>query len=266
MWREVTASARYIYCVVPSSPGGLAVCAPALDGGPVQVISHEDVAALTHACPPEPYEGSEAEVRGWIAAHNAVVEEAWKSAGTVLPMSFDVIVRAGPCRNAEANVVGWLEEHHVALRSRLRSLRGRVEVGVQILRDAEPAPAAEASGAGSGQVRPRGHAYFARHQLRREQHERRERQAEAEFRRHCEILTLMADDVHVNKCRTVPGKMTVLDLSLLADETGVRCIGDYLERVSKEADAEVRFTGPWPPYSFAGTLGAPGDRMESAIR
>ena len=131
------ASARYLYCVLPADGAVPAVCAPALDGGPVLSIRHRDIAALTHVCAPEPYQGSETEVCGWIAAHNAVIEEAWKSAGTVLPMSFDVIVRGDSGHSAEANVAGWLEEHHAALRSRLQALRGRVEVGVQILRDAD---------------------------------------------------------------------------------------------------------------------------------
>ena len=133
----MTASARYLYCVLPADGAVSAVCAPALDGGPVLSIRHRDIAALTHVCAPEPYQGSETEVCGWIAAHNAVIEEAWKSAGTVLPMSFDVIVRGDSGHSAEANVAGWLEEHHAALRSRLQALRGRVEVGVQILRDAD---------------------------------------------------------------------------------------------------------------------------------
>ena len=133
----MTASARYLYCVLPAYDAAPAVCAPALDGEPVHSIRHRDIAVLAHACAPEPYQGSETEVCNWIAAHNAVIEEAWKSAGTVLPMSFDVIVRGDSGRSAEANVVGWIEEHHAALRRRLQALRGRVEVGVQILRDAE---------------------------------------------------------------------------------------------------------------------------------
>ena len=205
----MTASARYLYCVLPADGAASAVRAPALDGGPVLSIRHRDIAALTHVCAPEPYQGSETEVRGWIAAHNAVIEEAWKSAGTVLPMSFDVIVRGDSGHSAEANVAGWLEEHHAALRSRLQALRGRVEVGVQILRDADNSAGGESAGdnsAGSGsagdnsagdesaggepgeaeapRVRPRGHAYFARHQQQREQREQRarlEREAEAAF-------------------------------------------------------------------------------------
>lgn len=250
----MTASARYLYCVLPADDAAPAVCAPALDGGPVHPIRHRDIAVLAHACAPEPYQGSETEVCGWIAAHNAVVEEAWRSAGTVLPMSFDVIVRGDAGHNAEANVAGWLSEHRAVLRSRLQALRGRVEVGVQILRDAEDSAAGEAGDAESVQARPRGHAYFARHQRRREHRERLEREAAAVFRRHGEILAALVDDVQVNSPRPVPGKMMVLNLSLLTDQAGLLRVGDYLERVSQEADAEVRFTGPWPPYSFAGTF------------
>ncbi len=250
----MTASGRYLYCVIPASGTAPAVCAPALDGGPVHPIRHRDIAVLTHACAPEPYQGRETEVCGWIAAHNAVVEEAWKSAGTVLPMSFDVIVRGDSGHSAEANVAGWLEEHHAALRSRLQALRGRVEVGVQILRATEDSAASETGDAESPRLRPRGHAYFARHQQRREQHERLEREAEAVFRRHGETLAALVDDVQVSRPRPVPGKMMVLNLSLLTDQAGVLRVGEYLEQVSQETDAEVRFTGPWPPYSFAGTF------------
>ena len=250
----MTASARYLYCVLPAHSAAPPVCAPALDGGPVHAIRHRDIAALTHACVPEPYQGSETEVCGWVAAHNAVIEEAWKSAGTVLPMSFDVIVRGDSGHSAEANVAGWLEEHHAALHSRLQALRGRVEVGVQILCDADNSAGGEAGEAASPQVRPRGHAYFTRHQQQREQRERLEREAEAVFCRHAEMLAALVDDVQVNRPRPVRGKMMVLNLSLLTDQAGVLRVGDYLEQVSQETDAEVRFTGPWPPYSFAGTF------------
>ena len=106
-------------------------------------------------------------------------------------------------------------------------------------------------------MRPRGHAYFARHQQQREQREQRERlerEAEAAFCHYGEMLAALVDDVQVNRPRPVRGKMMVLNLSLLTDQAGVLRVGDYLEQVSQETDAEVRFTGPWPPYSFAGTF------------
>ena len=142
-------------------------------------------------------------------------------------------------------MAGWLEEHHAALRSRLQALRGRVEVGVQILLRDGGFSSERDRGRGISPAGPRGHAYFARHPQRREQHERLEREAEAVFRRHGETLAALVDDVQVSRPRPVPGKMMVLTL-LLTDQAGVLRVGEYLEQVSQETDAEVRFTGPWP--------------------
>ena len=58
------------------------------------------------------------------------------------------------------------------------------------------------------------------------------------------MLAALVDDVQVNRPRPVRGKKMVLNLSLLTDQAGVLRVGDYLEQVSQETDAEVRFTGP----------------------
>ena len=194
-------------------------------------------------------------MRVWIVAHNAVVEEAWKSAESVLPMTFDVIVRGDAARSAEANLVGWLAEHHAALQSRLQALRGRAELGVQILWNAGKLTANEAAVAKDPGIPPRGRAYFAHHKLLREHREQLERSEEADFRRYCENLSVLADDVQINKSQALKGKRMVLNLSLLAAQAAIARVGAYLEEVSQEPGVEVRFTEPWPPYSFTGTFG-----------
>ena len=124
----MTATALYLYCVVPATDPMPVLSSPALDGGPVRAVRYQELAALAHVCPPEPYQGSDEEVRGWVAVHNAVVEEAWGCAGSVLPMSFDVIVRDDAERSAEANLVGWLAEHYAALAVRERAPVARERV------------------------------------------------------------------------------------------------------------------------------------------
>lgn len=262
---ELTATALYLYCVVPATDPMPVLSSPALDGGPVRAVRYEELAALAHACPPEPYQGSEEEVRGWIAAHNAVVEEAWGCAGSVLPMSFDVIVRDDAERTAEANLVGWLAEHHAALRDRLQAVEGRAEVGVQILWNIESLITSVAIDAQAAEAPARGRAYFARQQLRRQLKEQLEPKAEADSRRYLEHLAALAEDVQVNKPRPVKGRQMVLNLSLLVARAAVSRVGEYLEGVSREPGVEVRFTGPWPPYSFAGTFGTIGDGEPSPM-
>jgi Gas vesicle synthesis protein GvpL/GvpF len=249
----------YVYCIVPATDAMPALSSPALDGGAVHAVRYENLAALAHACPPEPYQGSEEEVRGWIAVHNAVVEEAWQYAASVLPMSFDVIVRCIPDRSAEANLLGWLEQHRVALRGRLEALEGRAEVGVQVLWNPGKATASEPAEASEPTVPARGRAYFAREQRRRQLRDRLAREAEADCRRYTESLAALADDVQVNKPRPVKGKQMVLNLSLLVARRAISRVGEYLEGVRQEPGVEVRFTGPWPPYSFTGTFGSIAD-------
>ena len=260
MTDEVRAAGLYLYCVVPVTDAAPApLSSPALDGGAVHAVRYQDLAALAHACPPEPYQGDEETVRAWVAAHNTVVEEAWQSAESVLPMSFDVIVTGDADRSAEANLVGWLGEHHAALRSRLQALKGRAEMGVQILWNTDSITASEAIVAEASAIPARGRAYFARQQLRRQLRTELERKAESDCRRYLENLAALADDVQVGKPRPVKGRQMVLNLSLLVARLAVGPIGEYLERVSQEPGVEVRFTGPWPPYSFAGSFGTVED-------
>jgi gas vesicle protein GvpL/GvpF len=254
----LTAAALYLYCVLPAAGELPRISSPALDGGPVHTVRCRELAAVAHACAPEPYQGSAERVRGWIAAHNAVVEEVWESAASVLPMSFDVIVRGGADRSAEASLVGWLTEHYEALCGRLHALEGRAEVGVQVLWDIAKLAGPGAAGRPAPEAPARGRAYFACQQHRRQVKEELERRASEDCRRHLANLTGLAEDVQVNKVRPVPGKQMVLNLSLLVTPVAVSRVGEYLERVSQEPGIEVRFTGPWPPYSHAGTFGAIG--------
>lgn len=240
----------YLYCIVPAGGTPPVIAAPALDGGQVGAVCHEGVAALTHACPPRPYQGSEDLVRDWVAAHNAVVEEAWGSAGSVLPMSFDVIVRGDDSTSAEAQLRCWLREHHEALRGRLAALQGRAEVGVQVM-SRSPAPG---EGAAAGLPPARGRAYFARQQLSRQLADQREREASARADRYLENLAALSEDIHANAPRHTKDMHMVLNASLLVLREMIPPVGEYLEVVRREPATEVRFTGPWPPYSFVGTF------------
>lgn len=248
-------SALYLYCVVPVSGTAPTCSAPALDGGAVQAVRRGDLAVLTHPCPAEPYQGGEEQVRRWIAAHNAVVEEAWAATGTVLPMSFDVIVASSGGRGAEANLIRWLARHEAALGERLRALAGRTEVGVQVLWDTTGAAEAGVPLIGETGPAPRGRAFFARQQARRQAREEFARRADRARERYLADLAALADDVRVNDPRPAQGKQVVINISLLVTKAAIARVGDYLEKVADDAGTQVRFTGPWPPYSFAGSFG-----------
>ncbi len=48
----------------------------------------------------------------------------------------------------------------------------------------------------------------------------------------------------------------VVQVSFLAHEDREEEIGRVLDDVAAEPGVEIRFTGPWPPYSFAPELDA----------
>ena len=65
--------------------------------------------------------------------------------------------------------------------------------------------------------------------------------------------------VAVNKAkRPADGKQMLLNLSLLVRKENVSSLGQVLDAIQAEEGVEVRFTGPWPPYSFVAKKGAPG--------
>jgi hypothetical protein len=48
------------------------------------------------------------------------------------------------------------------------------------------------------------------------------------------------------------GLQMILNLSCLATREQAGSLGQELERIGKGKGVFVRFTGPWPPYSFVG--------------
>jgi len=265
-------SARYVYAVIPRparedlGPIGIAEAR-------VYTLVCRNLAAVVHDCPPQPYQGEPATVAAWVKVHNDVIETAWLEAGSVLPMRFNVIVKADGERSAEENVRQWLETEHCNLEARLAEFRGKVELGVQVLWD--PAVVAQRivevnqeAGALRAEMaaKPRGVAYFIEHKIADVVKAEMERKARRDFDACYQCLKEHSKGMHVNKPRKQDGKAMIANLSLLVEQDSVQEIGAVLNEVGDEEGVEVRFTGPWPPYTFATTVGAIGGQPEDPQR
>ena len=84
---------RYIYCVVDcgekTSLGEIGI-----EGKEVYAIPYRDIGAVVHDCPAQPYRSDDQEaVKAWVMTHQKVVDAAWGRWGTVLPLSFDTIIK-----------------------------------------------------------------------------------------------------------------------------------------------------------------------------
>jgi len=265
---ESERQARYIYGVIPrikkDNFGPIGIM-----GNTVYSISYKEISALVHDCPPEPYQGGEEEVKEWVSAHATVVDAAWAEAHTVLPMSFDVIVKGDEERSAEENVRKWLEEGYETLKAKLEEFGGKVELGIQILWD--PAVITQRITGENEEIRELmaematkspGLAYFYQHKIAEGVKDEMEKRAAEDYRNIYEQLRAHAVDTHINKVKRLQGKQMIMNLSLLVERDRVQALGEILGEVEEEEGVEVRFTGPWPPYTFAAKIAAIGEETE----
>ena len=103
-------AARYVYCILPDI-GQDDWGAIGLDGAHVYTIGNQDICALVHDCPAEPYQGDDATVKEWVWTHGAVIDAAWAQTDSVLPMTFDCIV----CAALSPSQTIWREQHESEL-------------------------------------------------------------------------------------------------------------------------------------------------------
>jgi hypothetical protein len=255
--RAATAApvARYVYCVVPGEVGDWQL--RGLDGQPVRAIRGGGLTALVHDCPAEPYQGDEDRVKAWVLAHSDVVDAAWEHSGAVLPMSFDTIIRPGDGLDADEQVRRWLSSEGGRFRAKLERLRDKVELGVQVLWD--PRAVGEVVARSDDEIcrlraemagKPKGFAYFYRQKIEQALRRGLEAKAEEDYRGCFRQVTALFPEVHVNKLTKPPDRQMIVNLSVLAPRERVAELGAVLAGFQAEG-VEVRFTGPWPPYSFA---------------
>ncbi|MBL7183781.1 MAG: GvpL/GvpF family gas vesicle protein [Anaerolineae bacterium] len=264
----MTQEARYIYGVIPRLDGE-DFGTIGIGGSRVYAIPYQDICAVVHDCPPEPYQGDENAVKAMVATHGEVVDAIWEAAGSVLPMSFDVIIRPDEEKSADDNVRKWLEDEYTTFKMRVDEFRDKVELGVQILWDPEVITrriteeneeikelAAEMA------TKSRGLAYFYRHKIAEAVKKEMEAKADQDYRRYYERLRGYAEDTQVNKIKRHPDKQMIMNLSLLAKKDQVKALGEALGEIREEEGVDVRFTGPWPPYTFAAKIVAIGGEAE----
>ncbi|MCX5975611.1 MAG: GvpL/GvpF family gas vesicle protein [Coprothermobacterota bacterium] len=253
----------YVYCVLHR--GKKEEWGPiGLDGAPVFQIAQEGIACLVHRRELAPYQGEDEQIKNWVVAHNQVVETAWKETGAVLPMTFNCIIQPLPGHSADEVVQAWLRKEGDHFQAKLAYLEGKVELGVQVIwtrkalaanllrQDEELKEMTE-----SMNGKPRGMTYFLQQKLEKALAAKLLEKAEKDCRHQQKILAGLAEEVASNKLKKMEGeRQMILNLSLLARRDQVDPIGETLDTFQEEG-VEVRFTGPWPPYSFTTPADAP---------
>ena len=250
--------ARYVYGIADK---GVAVSLGpiGLEGSEVYTIPYKGVCAIVHDCPAQAYKSDDDEVvKGWVLTHQKVLDAAVEGFETVLPMGFDTIIQRKDEADLKQVVKDWLEENYDDLQEKMARVRGKQEFGVQILWD--PKVIARQITETSEEIKaldeemkskPEGTAYMYKQKLEKLLKQKMEERADECFKEFYAKIKNCVDDIVVEKTKRIEeDKQMLMNLSCLVHKDKVEGLGEELEEIEGMEGFSVRFTGPWPPYSF----------------
>lgn len=250
--------ARYLYCVAEGNEK-ITLGNIGIEDSEVYTIPYEDLCAVVHNCLPEPYKSEDNEVmKKWVMAHQRVVDTAWERFGTVLPLGFDTIIKGEEGVAPDENIKKWLKGDYENLRQKLAKLKDRAEFGVQVFWD--PKIISEWVIEASPEIKKlseeiksksKGLAYMYKQKLENLLKKELEKEADRYFKVFYGQIKRCVDQIKVEKTKkNEEDKQMLLNLSCLLFKGKSKILGEELEKINHLKGFFVRFTGPWPPYSF----------------
>ena len=253
-------AASYAYAVARPFDPARAADLVGVDGAAIHLVRHQDLVAVVS--PLAPAHADEAALRARLEtlagleaiarAHHGVVAAVAAYAPT-LPFRLATVHRS------DDRIAQLLRREHRHFHETLDRLAGRVEVGVKLylqhaVASAGPMSMAAKTG-GSARV---GRDYL---RYRREQRDRRQhawRRATAAAEQMDAVLAGLAVDRRQHRPQSAelsaaPGE-NVFNAAYLVDSGRAEALATRARRLGSEnPHLTIEVTGPWPPYSFAGS-------------
>ena len=249
----------YLYCIADGNEK-VNLGKIGIDGSHVYSLPYQEICAIVHNCEVHPYE-SEAKdiVRAWVMTHQKVVDCAWQRFGAVLPLAFDTIIIGEEGIDPKENMKNWMQKDYQKLKEKLDKVKGKAEYGVQLLWD--PKVIVERIAQDTAEIKdlkeeikskPPGTAYMYEEKIKNLLRKEMEKKADEYFKDFYGRIKEEVDDIHIDKAKKVDENLQMLmNLSCLVVKENVERLGKVLEEIKEKEGFVVRFTGPWPPYSFA---------------
>ena len=259
------AEGRYLYCIVDTAgESEFSLSIPGIDDGDPYMVEHDDVGVVVQPCE-SPYESTDMDtVKQWLLQHQAVIDEVAESYGTPLPFRFDTILKGD-----DQQVRDWLTEAADVLTSELGKLSGQWEYRIELVWDrtafeynvsrsddrlSELRERREDAEAGTSFLLDKQYDQRLRELTQARQREETEAlldrlESPASEIREVDRKTSFLDDE-----RSTAGDQARRSIAVLAPEEREDEIGEVLDDLASEPAVEIRFTGPWPPYSFSPDL------------
>jgi len=249
----------YLYCIADSNEK-VSLGKIGIDESEVYTIPYREVSAVVHNCDSRPYESEDKDmVKKWVLTHQKIVDSAWQRLGAVLPLAFDTIIIGEEARSSEENMKKWLEKDYGSLKEKLDRVKGKAEYGIQILWD--PNVIVEKIAQDTPEIKnlkeeiktkPPGAAYMYEERIKGLLRKEMEKKADGYFKDFYSRIKKEVSDIRIDRTKKVDEALQMLmNLSCLIVKENVERLGEVLEKIKKESGFTIRFTGPWPPYSFS---------------
>ncbi|MEU3413546.1 GvpL/GvpF family gas vesicle protein [Streptomyces sp. NPDC006658] len=259
---------RYVYAVCRPFGTPLQAELTGVGGAPPGLLHHHGLVAVVSTVPEADF-GEQAlkahlEDLDWLAAtaraHQGVID-ALTTVTTPLPLRLATVFRD------DSAVRTMIEAREDDFRALLDRLEGRVEWGVKVFVESEPAEPAEAAPAAP--ARPAsGRDYLRRRRDRGLAREETWQRAEGFARSLHERLAERAEDVRLhppqNSALSGATGQNVLNAAYLVSRAHSEEFVELVDRTKGEAPGiRVELTGPWAAYSFTGNTGNTEDTGNS---
>jgi arsenate reductase-like glutaredoxin family protein len=257
---------RYLYCFVDLTerePGESAVDLAGIEDEPVSLVTGQrgSLGALVHARN-EPFDSTDlTKLRDWLLAHQQVVDAAGDQFGTPLPVRFDTVIEGD-----DEDVAAWLDGHANQITDAFGEVSGCWEYRVTLSWDSTEFEAEqqaldpelseiqhriEQSGDGTAFLLEKQFDQRLR-ELRRQRETTLEESLVEQLRSHSEQLT--ERPIQSDAAASLGIELdsdAVAQIALLATPESESALGSALDEMTETPGVDVRFTGPWPPYTFA---------------
>ena len=250
--------ARYLYCIAESR-GEQDLGDIGIAGNGVYTIPCMGLAAVVHDCHGQAFEhGGKDEMKACLLDHQRVVQIAAERFGTVLPLGFGKIKTGDEHKKPEEKVVDWLRSSFKDFEIKLKKVEGKAEYGVQVFWDVslvtvrllDEVPHIRTLSE-EIKIKKAGTAFLYEEKLKKEIRLCLEDAAARHYRTFYEKIKDVAEDVRVDKChKTSDDRKMLLNVSCLLNDRQVESLGEMLDDITGQEGFSVRYTGPWPPYSF----------------
>jgi hypothetical protein len=249
--------ARYLYSVARTGEharlGNIGI-----EKNEVYIVPYKDIAAVVHACEAKPYRTEDRKLaEDWVLEHSYVIDQATRMFGTVLPFSFDIIIKGG-----DDAVRGWLSRDYENLSAELLRMQGTAEYSIQIYCD--PVCLEKVIFSHNQDLQelmsriekePKGKAYLLKRNLDLKMKDLAFSEA-AKLAEHFsgKIKPLTEELKIAGKSswaeEKYKEKKLVASFCCRVSDDAAKELGETLDEINGREGFYVRFTGPWSPFSF----------------